>query len=116
MTNSTIDSCPRSFGHPIGRTVIADNALVPVAVELQHAEARASGGLTTLSTVIVSLTANGWLYAPTLDPGATPSDLLREHLDLTGIQEGLGPGPTRRMHRTYRREARQFVLGVFGDA
>jgi hypothetical protein len=83
MSNTTADTDFGFFSHPTRRAVIADNALVAVVVGLQHAEARGWGGLTTLPTVTVSLTVNGWLYTLTLDPRATPPELLRERVDLT---------------------------------
>ena len=96
MSNSNPDSgFDSGFGcssHPTRRTVIAGGAMVPVAIGLQHAEARPTGASTTLETVRVNVTVNGRLYALTLDPRTTLLDLLREHLDLTGTKKGCDQG------------------------
>lgn len=93
MTDNSTQKSSQSHGHPTRRQIVASGAMVPIAVGLRsHAAAESSSNLPPPTTVSVSLTINGRLYALSLDPRTTILDLLREHLDLTGTKKGCDQG------------------------
>ena len=54
-------------------------------------------------------TINGQSYDAEPDIRTSVLDLLREHLGLTGTQEGLRPWPVRRVHGAGQRAPDQFA-------
>ena len=69
----------------------------------------------TRAPATVRLRVNGRDHQLSLDVRTSLLDALREHLGLTGSQEGLRPRPMRRLHGAGRRQARAVLPDARGD-
>ena len=78
---------------------------VPAAAATGEAAGGASDSAGAPVVMGITLNVNDTARALDVDTRTTLLDALREHLHLTGTQEGLRPGPVRCLHCSRRRTA-----------